>query len=52
MYEGNPGEIDFGSIQREVRVIGSQLVFGDNNCFELKLFPLIFKKTKTEFINE
>ena len=35
-----------------VRVIGSQLVFGDNNFFELKLFPLIFKKTKTEFINE
>ena len=25
MYDGNPGEIDFGSSQREVRVIGSQL---------------------------
>ena len=52
MYEGNPGEIDFGSVQREVRVSGSQLVFGDNNFFELKLFPLTFKNTKIEFINE
>ena len=26
MYEGNPGEIDFGSSWREVRVIGSQLL--------------------------
>ena len=25
MYEGNPGEIEFGSSWREVRVIGSQL---------------------------
>ena len=25
MYDGNPGEIDFGSSSREVRVIGSQL---------------------------
>ena len=45
-------EIQGKSIQREVRVIGSQLFFGDNNFFELKLFPLIFKKTKTEFMNE
>ena len=37
-----------------VRIIGSQLylVFGENNFFELKLFPLLFKNTKTEFINE
>ena len=25
MYEGNPGEIDFGSSSHEVRVIGSRL---------------------------
>ena len=51
LFKGSKHGSSYRDLSR-AKLYRNDLVFGDNNFLELKLFPLIFKKTKTEFINE